>query len=70
MDETLEVSGDLILDQVYISNKNMIRDLEQKGYGEIQKEKLLLKQFETLYLLYAHKLILKKIKIKLILILT
>ena len=48
MDETLEVSGDLILDQVYISNKNMIRDLEQKGYGEIQKEKLLLKQFETL----------------------
>ena len=62
MDETLEVSGDLILDQVYISNKNMIRDLEQKGYGEIQKEKLLLKQFETLYLLYAHKLILKKNK--------
>ena len=50
MDETPEVSGDLILDQVYISNKNMIRDLEQKGYGEIQKEKLLLKQFETLYL--------------------
>lgn len=62
MDETLEVSGDLILDQVYISNKNMIRDLEQKGYGEIQKEKLLLKQFETLYLLYTHKLILKKNK--------
>ena len=62
LDETLEVSGDLILDQVYISNKNMIRDLEQKGYGEIQKEKLLLKQFETLYLLYAHKLILKKNK--------
>ena len=58
----LEVSGDLILDQVYISNKNMIRDLEQKGYGEIQKEKLLLKQFETLYLLYTHKLILKKNK--------
>jgi tRNA-intron endonuclease len=64
MDETLEVSGDLILDQVYISNKNMIRDLEQKGYGEIQKEKLLLKQFETLYLLYTHKLILKKNKIQ------
>ena len=62
MDETLEVSGDLILDQVYISNKNMIRDLEQKGYGEIQKEKLLLKQFEALYLLYTHKLILKKNK--------
>ncbi len=62
MDETLEVSGDLILDQVCISNKNMIRDLEQKGYGEIQNEKLFLKQFETLYLLYTHKLILKKNK--------
>ena len=62
MDETPEVSGDLILDQVYVSNKNMIRDLEEKGYGEIQKEKLLLKQFETLYLLYTHKLILKKNK--------
>ena len=62
MDETPEVSGDLILDQVYISNKNMIRDLEEKGYGEIQKQKLLLKQFETLYLLYTNKLILKKNK--------
>jgi tRNA-intron endonuclease len=62
MDETLEVNGDLILDQVCISNKNMIRDLEQKGYGEIQNEKLFLKQFETLYLLFTHKLILKKNK--------
>ena len=70
MDETPEVTGDLILDQVYISNKNMIHDLEQKGYGEIQKEKLFLKQFETLYLLYTHKLILKKNKKILILILT
>ena len=35
MDETPEVTGDLILDQTCISNKNMIHDLEQKGFGEI-----------------------------------
>ena len=60
MDETPEVSGVLILDQAYISNNNMIHDLEQKGYGEIEKGKLFLKSFETLYLLYTHKLLLKK----------
>ena len=41
MDETPEVSGDLILDQACISNKNMIHQLEQKGFGEIENEKLL-----------------------------
>ena len=60
MDETPEVSGDLILDQVCISNKKMIHDLEQKGFGEIENGKLFLKSFETLYLLYTHKLFLKK----------
>ena len=64
MDETPEVTGDLILDQVCISNKNMIHDLEQKGYGEIEKGKLFLKPFESLYLLYTHKLFLKKNKKK------
>ena len=64
MDETPEVSGVLILDQAYISNKNMIHDLEQKGYGEIEKGKLFLKPFESLYLLYTHKLFLKKNKKK------
>ena len=62
MDETSEVSGDLILDQTCISNKNMIHDLEQKGFGEIENGKLFLKSFETLYLLYTHKLLLKKNK--------
>lgn len=60
MDETPEVSGDLILDQVCISNKKMIHDLEQKGFGEIENGKLFLKSFETLYLLYTNKLFLKK----------
>lgn len=62
MDETPEVSGELILDQTRISNTSMIHDLQQKGYGEIEKNQLLLKQFETLYLLYTHKLVLKKNK--------
>ena len=36
--------------------------LEQKGFGEIENGKLYLKSFETLYLLYNHKLLLKKNK--------
>jgi len=60
MDDTPLVSGELVSDQTHISDKNMIHELEQKGYGEIEQEKLLLKQFESLYLLYTQKLILKK----------
>ena len=62
MDETPEVNGDLILDQVCISNKNMINEKKKKGYGEIENGKLFLKPFESLYLLYTHKLFLKKNK--------
>ena len=60
MDDILSVTGEIISDQTCISDKNMIHDLDQKGFGEIEKEKLFLKQFETLYLLYTKKLILKK----------
>ena len=60
MEETPLVKGSMISDQAFISDKNMIHELEQKGYGEIEKEKLLLKQFETLYLLYTKRLTLKK----------
>ena len=60
MEETPLVKGEMVSDQTYISDKIMIHELEQKGYGEIEKEKLFLKQFETLYLLYAKRLILKK----------
>jgi len=59
MDETPLVHGKMISDQTCISNKKMIHELEQKGYGEIEHEQLFLKQFETLYLLYSKKLILK-----------
>jgi len=60
MEETPLVKGEMISSQTYVYDKKMIHELEQKGFGEIEKEKLLLKQFETLYLLYAKKLILKK----------
>lgn len=60
MEDTPVVSGEMILDQACISDQNMIHELDQKGYGEIEKEKLFLKQFETLYLLYANRLVLKK----------
>lgn len=62
VEETPIVNGEMISDQACISDKNLIHELELKGYGEIENEKLFLKQFETLYLLYAKRLILKKIK--------
>jgi len=60
MEETPLIRGQVISDQTLISDKDMIHELEQKGYGEIEKEKLCLKPFETLYLLYARMLVLKK----------
>ena len=60
MEDTPLVQGKIISDQACISDKTMIKELEQKGYGEIENGMLLLKQFETLYLLYAKRLILTK----------
>ncbi|AJW71401.1 tRNA intron endonuclease [Nitrosopumilus adriaticus] len=62
MEETPIVNGEMISEQTCISDKNMIHELELKGYGEVENEKLFLKQFETLFLLYSKKLILKKAK--------
>ncbi|MGH1521791.1 MAG: tRNA-intron lyase [Nitrosopumilus sp.] len=62
MEETPLVNGYLISDRAFISDQSMIHDLEQKGFGDVEKEKLFLKQFETLYLLYSKKLVLKKSK--------
>lgn len=60
MDEILSVKGQMVSDQVIISDKNMVHDLELKGFGETENSKLYLKSFETLYLLYTKKLDLKK----------
>jgi tRNA-intron endonuclease len=64
MEETPLVDGELISDQTRISNKEMIHELELKGYGETENGKLVLKFFESLYLLYSDRLILKKGKKK------
>jgi tRNA-intron endonuclease len=64
MDETPLVEGELVSDKTKISNKEMIHELELKGYGEIENSKLILKFFESLYLLYSDRLILKKGKKK------
>lgn len=64
MEDTPIVNGELISDQTSISDKNMIHELDLKGFGEIEKEKLFLKSFESLYLLYTKRLILKKNKKK------
>ncbi|MCE2614319.1 MAG: tRNA-intron lyase [Nitrosopumilus sp. (ex Thoosa mismalolli)] len=60
MDEILSVKGHMESDQVFISDKNMSHDLELKGFGELENSKLFLKSFESLYLLYTKKLVLKK----------
>ena len=60
MEDTPVVEAELVSEQVCISNKEMIHDLDLKGYGDIKKEKLFLYPFESLYLLYADKLILRK----------
>ena len=60
MEDTLMVEGELVSDQITVSNKEMIHDLELKGYGDLEEGKFFLKFFESLYLLYSKKLILKK----------
>jgi tRNA-intron endonuclease len=64
MDDTPLVEGELVSDKTLVSNKEMIHELEIKGYGEIENHKLILKFFESLYLLYSDRLILKKGKKK------
>ena len=59
MEETPLVNGELVSDQTCISQKNMVHELDLKGFGEIEKDKLFLKSFETLYLLYTKRLTLK-----------
>lgn len=61
MDEILSVRGQMVSDQVFVSDKSMAHDLNLKGFGEeTENSKLLLKSFEALYLLYTKKLVLKK----------
>jgi len=51
-----EIQGVLIKNQSIILEPNRQQELEQKGYGDMVKDKLFLKSFESLYLLYTGKL--------------
>ena len=62
MEDTPLIHGELLSYSSQIIDKEMIHDLMQKGYGELEKENLVLTSFETLYLLYTEKLILHKNK--------
>ena len=55
-----KVEGTLVKDHVLISDKDMKHSLEQKGFGEIIRQKFYLKPFESLYLLYVDKLTILK----------
>jgi len=55
-----EIQGVLIKNQSVILEPNRQQELEQKGYGDMAKDKLFLKPFESLYLLYTGKLALFK----------
>jgi len=57
-----EIQGVLIKNQTIILEPNTQQDLERKGYGEMEENKLLLKPFESLYLLYTGRLALFKEK--------
>ena len=54
--KTDSIQGVLIKNQSLILDPDVQQELEQKGYGEMEKNKLFLKPFESLYLLYTAKL--------------
>ncbi|RNJ77872.1 MAG: tRNA-intron lyase [Nitrosopumilus sp. B06] len=60
MEEPPSVTGRMISGQACISDKSMMHELEARGYGEMQGNKMFLKQFEVLYLLYTGRLKLGK----------
>ena len=59
-----KIRGVLIKNQIMVLNPDSQKDLEQKGYGEFEKNKFYLKSFESLYLLYTGALALLKGKNK------
>ena len=50
------IQGVLIKNQSLVLDPDVQQELEQKGYGEMEKNRLYLKPFESLYLLYTDKL--------------
>ncbi len=55
-----EIQGVLIKNQTVVLEPKLQQQLNQKGYGEMDHSKLLLKSFESLYLLFTDRLTLFK----------
>ena len=51
-----EIQGVLIKNQTVVLEPKLQQQLNQKGYGEMIQSKLLLKSFESLYLLFTDRL--------------
>ena len=51
-----EIQGILIKNQTIVLEPKLQQQLNQKGYGEMEQSKLLLKSFESLYLLFTDRL--------------
>lgn len=60
--EVETVSGRLSDDGVYIIKSDAKSELSEKGYGDIREKRLYLKDYESLYLMYINRLIVKKLK--------
>ena len=56
-----KIIAKFIDEKTVVINPKMQNVLTERGFGELQNDALILNSFETLYLLYSHKLELKKI---------
>ena len=63
-DSDPEIQGVLMKNQTVVLEPKLQQQLNQKGYGEMEQTKLLLKPFESLYLLFTDRLTLFKGKKK------
>ena len=60
LEEMPDTRGTLQSNHVHVSDKSVINTLGHGGYGEQEDAILVLKSFESLYLLYLEKLVLTK----------
>ena len=58
------ISAKLINEKTVVLNPKMQNILKERGFGEYEKDTLILDSFETLFLLYNNKLELKKVNRK------
>ena len=59
-----KISAKLINEKTLVLNPKMQNILKERGFGEYEKDTLILDSFETLYLLYNNKLELKRVNRK------